>query len=97
MKQNLHDFVKERLTAIPLDENNRNEMESFQQMIRDAIDYYGLNSYEEVEVMRSKKVHFIYIHSIIEETLLSKVAQIALSDEHANIENVYAGRVIREY
>lgn len=96
MSSNLNDFVK--TTVGGMDNFNKKNLECIKEVITEAIDFYKLKSYEEIEESQSGKIKFLHIHSIMEENLLSKIAEIAMGlNEGFNIEDVYEGFVIREY
>ena len=96
MSSNLKDFVKK--TVAGMDNFDEKNLECIKEVVTEAIDFYKLNSYEEIEESQSGKLKFLHIHSIMEENLLSKIAEIAMGlNEGFNIEDVYEGRVIREF
>ncbi|MFC4320437.1 DUF6407 family protein [Litchfieldia salsa] len=96
MGSNLIDFVNEEKSKInSFDSGN---LECIKRIIRKAIDTYHLKSYEEVEETDIGSIRFLYIHSIVEENLLSKIVEeLRNSQEDLNIEGVYEGYVIRTY
>lgn len=96
MSSNLKDFVK--MTVAGMDNFNEKNLECIKEVVTEAIDFYKLKSYEEVEESRLGKIKFLHINSIMEENLLSKIAEISMGiDQGYYIEDVYEGRVIREY
>lgn len=96
MNSNLQDFVKN--TVDGMDNFDEKNLECIKEIVTEAIDFYKLKSYEEVEESQLGKIRFLHIHSIMEENLLSKIAEIAMGiDNGYYIEDVYEGHVIREY
>jgi hypothetical protein len=93
MGSNLIDFVNEEKGKI----NNfdSRSFECIKKIIRQAIDFYNLKSYEEVEETQLGSIRFLHIHSIVEENLLSKIVDELIKD--LNIEGLYEGYVIRDY
>ncbi|MBP1944386.1 hypothetical protein J2Z26_004173 [Bacillus luteolus] len=77
------------------DSSNR---ECVQGLIRKAINFYKLNSYEEIEETNAGNIHTIHIASMIEENLLSKVVEHSMNSERdIDIEDIYKGKVYRHY
>lgn len=69
----------------------------YEKVMRKAIDFYHLKSYEEVETHLGS-VRFLHVHSIIEENMLSKMIVVIRNGKtDLDIEDVYAGHVVREY
>ena len=96
MNSNLQDFV--RTTVDRMDNFDEKNLECIKEVVVEAIDFYKLKSFEEVEESQLGKIKFLHIHSIVEENLLSKIAEISMGlDQGYYIEDVYEGRVIREY
>ena len=96
MNSNLQDFVKN--TVGGMDNFDEKNLECIKEVVTEAIDFYKLKSYEEVEESQLGKIRFLHIHSIMEENLLSKIAEISMGiNKGYYIEDVYEGRVIREY
>ncbi|MEG7336298.1 DUF6407 family protein [Bacillus sp. 0102A] len=96
MAANLTDFVTETIEEMsPFDHEN---IECVKKVMRKAIDFYHLKSYEEVEETHLGSVRFLHIHSIIEENMLSKMIVVTRNGKtDLDIEDVYAGHVVREY
>ncbi|QIW78548.1 DUF6407 family protein [Bacillus tequilensis] len=96
MQSNLTDFVTKTIEEMsPFDREN---MECLKKVMRKAIDYYHLKSYEEVEKTDLESVRFLHIHSMMEENMLSKMIVVLRNGKtDLDIEGVYEGHVIREY
>ncbi|MDR4432810.1 DUF6407 family protein [Bacillus tequilensis] len=96
MQSNLTDFVTKTIEEMsPFDREN---MECLKKVMRKAIDYYQLKSYEEVEKTDLESVRFLHIHSMMEENMLSKMIVVLRNGKtDLDIEGVYEGHVIREY
>ncbi|MCY8098313.1 DUF6407 family protein, partial [Bacillus atrophaeus] len=71
MGANLTDFVTK--TIEEMSQFDRENMECLKKIIRKAIDFYHLKSYEEVEETHLGSVRFLHVHSIMEENMLSKM------------------------
>lgn len=70
----------------------------YEKVIRKAIDFYHLKTYEEVEETHVGSVRFLHVHSIMEENMLSKIVVVIRNGEtDLDIEGVYEGHVVREY
>ncbi|MDG4657299.1 DUF6407 family protein [Ectobacillus antri] len=96
MSTNLENFVKQTIAEI--DNYDKEHLKCIRQVVAKAIDFYKFKSYERMEETVQGLVPFIYIYSMAEENLLSKIAGFAAgSDRDFDIEEVYEGRVIREY
>ncbi|ADM36245.1 DUF6407 family protein [Bacillus spizizenii] len=96
MDSNLTDFVMKAIEEInPFD---RESIECMKKVIRKAIDFYHLKTYEEVEETHVGSVRFLHVHSIMEENMLSKIVVVIRNGEtDLDIEGVYEGHVVREY
>ncbi|MCY8111722.1 DUF6407 family protein [Bacillus spizizenii] len=96
MDSNLTDFVMKAIEEInPFD---RESIEYMKKVIRKAIDFYHLKTYEEVEETHVGSVRFLHVHSIMEENMLSKIVVVIRNGEtDLDIEGVYEGHVVREY
>ncbi|MEI1419912.1 DUF6407 family protein [Bacillus cabrialesii] len=96
MESNLIDFVTK--TIEEMSAFDRENMECLKKVTRKAIDFYHLKSYEEVEETHLGSVRFLHIHSIMEENMLSKMIVVSRNGKtDLDIEDVYAGHVVREY
>lgn len=96
MSTSLKDFVQNTVKAI--DHFDKNNMDCIKNIVREAINFYKLNSYEEVEETNEGTRRFLYIHSIMEENLLSKVVELSVGiDRDIFLEEVYQSFVIRQY
>ncbi|OIR60203.1 hypothetical protein BLL41_16940 [Bacillus sp. FMQ74] len=96
MDSNLTDFVTK--TIEDMNSFDRENTECMKKVIRKAIDFYHLKSYEEVEETRLGSIRFLHIHSIMEENMLSKmIVVIRNGNTDLDIEGVYEGHVVREY
>ncbi|MCM3405379.1 MULTISPECIES: DUF6407 family protein [Bacillaceae] len=96
MDSNLTDFVIETIEDISMFDYK--DLECIKRVIRKAIDVYNLKSYEELEETQSGVIRFLYIHSMMEENILSKIVEITRNSEiELDIEGVYEGHVIRDY
>ncbi|MCA1031152.1 DUF6407 family protein [Bacillus timonensis] len=96
MSANLTDFVKNTIAGI----NNyeKDNLECNRELVRKAIEFYKMQSYEEVETTEQGTTKLLHVRSMAEENLLSKIVDIALERENeCGIEEVYESRVIREY
>jgi len=93
---NLHAFVIETTrTIVNFDGEN---IEDIKKVIRNALEFYNLHSYEEFETTELGSIRFLHVHSMIEENLLSKIVEIAMNGEgDLNIEGLYKGHIIRNY
>lgn len=96
MSTSLKDFVQNTVKAI--DHFDKNNMDCIKNVVREAINFYKLNSYEEVEETNEGTRRFLYIHSMMEENLLSKVVELSVGiDRELFLEEVYQSFVIRQY
>ncbi|MCY8335253.1 DUF6407 family protein, partial [Bacillus spizizenii] len=69
-------------------------IECMKKVIRKAIDFYHLKTYEEVEETHVGSVRFLHVHSIMEENMLSKIVVVIRNGEtDLDIEGVYEGHV----
>lgn len=74
------------------------QTECLQNLIKKAIEFYNLASYELVEITEAGTTRILYLHSIAEENLLTKIIEIAKTIETSTtVEAVYHGHVIRNY
>lgn len=96
MNKNIYTFVSETIEHTKgFDPTDR---ECIRGIIRKAIDFYKLGSYEEIEKTDKGNIHTIHIDSMIEENLLSKVVEHSMFPEtDIDIEVVYNGKVYRHY
>ncbi|ART75094.1 hypothetical protein B4U37_03110 [Sutcliffiella horikoshii] len=96
MSTSLNDFVQKTVEA--MDHFDKNNMDCVKDVVRDAINFYKLNSYEEVEETNEGTTRSLYIHSMVEENLLSKVVELSVgTDRDLYLEEVYQSFVIRQY
>ncbi|RSK25708.1 hypothetical protein EJF36_01665 [Bacillus sp. HMF5848] len=95
MNSNLKDFVKNTIDKMGYF-NNTNE-ECIKEIVTSAINYYQLKTYVEHEETELGIKDFLHINSIVEETLLSKIIEISSVSDNCGIEDIYEGRVIRQY
>ncbi|MGY0431353.1 DUF6407 family protein [Bacillus rugosus] len=96
MGANLPDFVTE--TIEEMSQFDHDNMECVKKVIRKAIDFYHLKSYEEVEETHLGSVRFLHVHSMMEENMLSKMIVVSRNGKtDLDIEGVYEGHVVREY
>ncbi|MGG0777242.1 DUF6407 family protein [Bacillus rugosus] len=96
MGVNLPDFVTK--TIEEMSQFDRDNMECVKKVIRKAIDFYHLKSYEEVEETHLGSVRFLHVHSMMEENMLSKMIVVSRNGKtDLDIEGVYEGHVVREY
>ncbi|MED4647697.1 DUF6407 family protein [Bacillus inaquosorum] len=96
MNANLTDFVMK--TIEEMSSFDRENMECMKKVIRKAIDFYHLKSYEEVEETHLGSVRFLHVHSMMEENILSKMIVVSRNGKtDLDIEGVYEGHVVREY
>jgi hypothetical protein len=96
MDSNLTVFVIETIEEINMFDCEN--MECIKKVIRKAIDFYNLKSYEEVEETHLGSIRFLHIHSIMEENILTKIVEVSRNSKtELDIEGVYEGHVIREY
>ncbi|MEC1550355.1 DUF6407 family protein [Bacillus rugosus] len=96
MGVNLPDFVTK--TIEEMSQFDRDNMECMKIVIRKAIDFYHLKSYEEVEETHLGSVRFLHVHSMMEENMLSKMIVVSRNGKtDLDIEGVYEGHVVREY
>ncbi|MCY7894809.1 DUF6407 family protein [Bacillus vallismortis] len=96
MASNVTDFVTKTIEEMsPFDRENMKDMKK---IIRKAIDYYHMQSYEEVEETHLGSIRFLLIHSMMEENMLSKMVVVTRNGKtDLVIEDVYEGYVVREY
>ncbi|MCR6597083.1 DUF6407 family protein [Bacillus halotolerans] len=96
MGANITDFVTKTIEEMTLfDRENR---ECMKKVIRKAIHFYHLKSYEEVEETHLGSVRFLHVHSMMEENMLSKIVAVTRNGTtDLDIEGVYEGHVVREY
>ncbi|MDL5143858.1 DUF6407 family protein [Bacillus atrophaeus] len=96
MGANLTDFVTK--TIEEMSQFDLENIEYLKKIIRKAIDFYHLKSYEEVEETHLGSVRFLHVHSIMEENMLSKMIVVSRNCKiDLDIEGVYEGHVVREY
>ncbi|NLP52501.1 DUF6407 family protein [Bacillus sp. RO1] len=96
MSANLKDFVQNTLKD--MGHFDKKNTECMKELVREAIYFYKLNSYEEDEETNEGTMKYLYIHSMMEENLLSKVVGLSMGiDRGFDLEEVYQGCVIREY
>ncbi|MBK4205618.1 DUF6407 family protein [Bacillus spizizenii] len=96
MDSNLTDFVMK--TIEEMNRFDRENIECMKKVIRKAIDFYHLKSYEEVEETHVGSVRFLHVHSMMEENMLSKIVVVTRNgNTDLDIEGVYEGHVVREY
>ncbi|MGM0845091.1 MAG: DUF6407 family protein [Bacillota bacterium] len=95
MTTNFKDFVKN--TADQMRHYDKDDPECIMKLVREAIAFYEMKSREEIEDTRLGKSRFLYIYSMAEENLLTKIVEISKGSSDFDIEHVYEGRVIREY
>ncbi|WP_216831816.1 DUF6407 family protein [Alkalihalobacterium elongatum] len=96
MKKNIEQFVNEVTSHI--NEVNEVDMSNIKEVVRKAISYYELKSYEEREQTKQGTSDYLYIHSMIEENMLSKIVTRTINDGNDHyIEEVYQGCVIRRH
>ncbi|OLO25244.1 hypothetical protein BTR23_25115 [Alkalihalophilus pseudofirmus] len=96
MKKNIDQFVRETISHTKhFDINNINHIK---EVVRYALSYYELKSYVEIENIEIGTIEYLYLHSMAEENLLSKVVQQSLnSNKSYSIEDIYQGYVIRRH
>ncbi|MCY8473844.1 DUF6407 family protein [Bacillus halotolerans] len=96
MGANITDFVTKTIEEMTL--FDRENMECMKKVIRKAIHFYHLKSYEEVEETHLGSVRFLHVHSMMEENMLSKIVAVTRNGTtDLDIEGVYEGYVVREY
>lgn len=96
MGASITDFVTK--TIEEMNSFDRENMECMKKVIRKAIHFYHLKSYEEVEETHLGSVRFLYVHSMMEENMLSKIVAVTRNGTtDLDIEGVYEGHVVREY
>jgi hypothetical protein len=93
---NLEDFIKEQKDKIV--NFNPSNLDHLRNMVTLGIDSFKLKSFEEVEDMNGENSNFLYVHSMAEENLLTKIIQLSFDYEsELTIEDVYHGQIIRQY
>ncbi|MCC8353554.1 MULTISPECIES: DUF6407 family protein [Bacillus] len=96
MGVSITDFVTK--TIEEMSSFDRENMECMKKVIRKAIHFYHLKSYEEVEETHLGSVRFLHVHSMMEENMLSKIVAVTRNGTtDLDIEGVYEGFVVREY
>ncbi|KUP38127.1 hypothetical protein AU387_00195 [Bacillus halotolerans] len=96
MGASITDFVTKTIEEMTL--FDRENMECMKKVIRKAIHFYHLKSYEEVEETHLGSVRFLHVHSMMEENMLSKIVAVTRNGTtDLDIEGVYEGHVVREY
>ncbi|MCY8981570.1 DUF6407 family protein [Bacillus halotolerans] len=96
MGASITDFVTK--TIEKMSSFDRENMECMKKVIRKAIHFYHLKSYEEVEETHLGSVRFLHVHSMMEENMLSKIVAVTRNGTtDLDIEGVYEGHVVREY
>ncbi|KPB05983.1 DUF6407 family protein [Bacillus sp. CHD6a] len=96
MSANLQDFVQH--TMVRMEHFDPQNVDCIKKLVKEAIHFYKLNSYQEEEETVEGTTEFLYIHSMMEENLLSKVVELSMgTNKGFDIEEVYKGCVIREY
>lgn len=86
-KQSFEAFVETSITTIEDFDSER--MSDIRQIIELALNYYALTS-----SIRDKNE--LWIESIVEETILSKITELATGQD-LNIEAVFNGQIVRNY
>lgn len=90
-KKQLMDFVRDTIQQIK--DFNSNDLNHVKEVIRLAIVYYDLKTFEKFE-----EREILYIASIIEENMLSKIASLTIANgKESSIEYIYHGYVVRNY
>ena len=93
---NLHAFVIDTIRTMETFDGENGE--DVKKVIRHALEFYKLHSFEEIENMELGAIQFLHVHSMVEENLLSKIVEIALNGEaDLDIEGLYKGHIIRNY
>ncbi|UCZ53912.1 DUF6407 family protein [Bacillus shivajii] len=90
----LNEFVNQ---AIKKYDFSKDHVETNRALVREAIEFYQLKSYEEVEITKEGTNRILHLHSIMDENLLSKIIELAIKSNPPSVEAVYNGRVIRYY
>ncbi|GAE35496.1 DUF6407 family protein [Halalkalibacter akibai] len=94
-RKSFTEFVKE--TKQSLKEFDPNNDQHIKDIVRKAIQYYDLQSTEKVEDPE-KSVETLYVASMIEENILSKITELASENsELDSIEALYNGFIIRKH
>lgn len=96
MNKNIYSFVNEVLEgASGFDSSDKGCIRG---IIRKAIKFYRLKSYEEAEQTDTSIIYILHIDSMIEENVLTKVVELVVSPgTDRGIEFVYDGKVYRHY
>ncbi|MBB6454919.1 Na+/phosphate symporter [Salirhabdus euzebyi] len=95
-KSSFDQFVQQRI----LEKKNYNShnYQDIKDIIKQGIHYYQLNSAEKLHDTEEGKKEVLYIHSMMEENILSKIATLASNnDGEINIEAIYEGYIVRNY
>jgi hypothetical protein len=93
---NLDGFIREQKGK--LENFNPSSLAHLRNMVTLGIDSFKLKSYEEVEKINHEETRFLYVNSMAEENLLTKMIQLSFEHEsELTIEDVYKGRIIRKY
>ncbi|MFS0665272.1 DUF6407 family protein [Bacillus mojavensis] len=96
MGANITDFVTKSIEEIS--SFDRENMECLKNVIRKAIHFYHLKSYEEVEETHLGSIRILHVPSMMEENMLSKMIVVLRNgNTDLDIEGVYEGHVVREY
>ncbi|WP_078553645.1 DUF6407 family protein [Bacillus alkalicellulosilyticus] len=93
---NIQQFVKDSIETITSYQSDNKE--NVKHIVKSALKTFPLKSHEQTEVVANQEVVIIYLHSIMEENILTKIVQEASENmENLDIEALYEGRVIRNY
>ncbi|MFE8699645.1 DUF6407 family protein [Cytobacillus sp. FJAT-54145] len=90
MKISFSEFVKDFNSRVEIN------LDHLKKLVRSAIDYYELKSIEKLEETANGKVETLYIASMAEENILSRIVGIA-TGEDISIEEVYDGYIVRKH
>jgi hypothetical protein len=94
-KKAFSDFVQE---ARQMSGSNHRDKENIKNIIRRAIDYYGMKTVEKVEETESGRSEVLYLASVAEENMLNRITDVAFgNDGDGGIEAVYEGYIVRKH
>ena len=95
-KKGLAQFTEEALLHLNIfDAAN---MSCVKEVIKLAITYYELKSEERVELVEGRNIEVLYLHSMMEENILTKVVELTTGKkDEITIEAVYNGSIVRKH
>lgn len=94
-KKAFADFVQD--TVVQIKDFQQKNPACLKQIIREAIAYYQLKTVVKLEETKTGEQEVIYLASAAEETILTKIIEIASNDDEISLEALYNSQVIRRH